>query len=110
MLLLLFFNDSAPAEIFALSLLAALPISLIVTLKVQALVLPLPSVAVQVTSVVPCGKVEPLAGVQTTVTLGQLAVAVGAVDKLLLLLCCKKTLPRRLRVAMLTGGGGWVVA
>src|SRR5260221_584623 len=53
--------------------------SLTVTLKVQALVLPLPSLAVQVTMVVPLVKVEPLAGAQSTVTLPQLSVAVGAV-------------------------------
>src|SRR6266536_2481030 len=52
--------------------------SLTVTLKVQALVLPLPSLAVQVTRVVPLVKVEPPAGAQTTVTLPQLSVAVGA--------------------------------
>ena len=50
-----------------------------VTLKVQALVLPLPSVAVQVAGVVPLAKVEPLAGAQTTGALPQLSVAVGAV-------------------------------
>jgi hypothetical protein len=48
-----------------------------VTEKLQALVLPLPSVAVHVTGVVPFAKVEPLAGTQTTVTLVQLSLAVA---------------------------------
>ena len=50
-----------------------------VTGNVQAAVLPLPSVAVKVTPVVPPGKTEPLAGpaVRTTVTLPQLSVAVA---------------------------------
>src|SRR6266571_5929537 len=54
-------------------------VSLTVTLKVQALVLPLPSVAVQVTIVVPLTNVLPLAGAQATEALPQLSVAVGAV-------------------------------
>ena len=53
--------------------------SLTVTLKVQALVLPLPSVAMQVTTVVPLTKAVPLAGEQTTGALPQLSVALGAV-------------------------------
>jgi hypothetical protein len=51
--------------------------SVMVTVKVQALVFPLASVAVQVTVVVPTAKVEPIAGVQLVVTPGQLSVAVG---------------------------------
>lgn len=44
----------------------------------QDLVLPEVSVAVQVTAVVPMGKVEPDAGAQTTVLNAQLSEAVGA--------------------------------
>src|SRR5439155_10596618 len=53
-------------------------LSLTTTLKVQALVLPLPSVAVQVTMFVPLLNALPLAGEQTTVGVPQLSVAVGA--------------------------------
>src|SRR6185369_10070 len=53
-------------------------LSLTVTVKVQALVRALVSVAVQVTVVVPLTKSVPLAGLQTKVTPGQLSVAVGA--------------------------------
>src|SRR5881397_731471 len=53
-------------------------VSLTVTVKVQALVLPLLSLAVQVTVVTPLLKVEPLGGTQTLVTPGQLSLAVGA--------------------------------
>ena len=53
--------------------------SLIVTVKVQALVRPTASVAVQVTVVTPFAKVVPLAGTHATVGAGvQLSVAVGA--------------------------------
>src|SRR3954451_21413899 len=45
--------------------------------KLHALVLPLPSVAVQVTVLVPLGKVEPLAGLQTTERAMQLSLAPG---------------------------------
>src|SRR5437867_5406929 len=51
-------------------------VSLIVTLNMQALMFPLPSVAVQVTVVRPFGKIEPLGGTQITVTLVQLSLAV----------------------------------
>ena len=54
--------------------------SLTVTVKLQALVLPLLSVAVQVTGVRPVLKVEPLAGLQTTGETAQLSVAPGAVQ------------------------------
>jgi hypothetical protein len=47
-----------------------------VTLKEQLDELPAPSVAVQVTVVVPSGKADPDAGVQTVVTPEQLSVAV----------------------------------
>ena len=46
-------------------------------IKLHMVVLPEVSVAVQVTVVVPAGKVEPDGGTQTTVTPGQLSVAVG---------------------------------
>ncbi len=48
-------------------------VSLTVTVKVQVAVLPLMSVAVQVTFVVPLGKLEPLAGAQTAVRPEQLS-------------------------------------
>ena len=51
--------------------------SLTVTVKVQALVLPAASVAVQVTVFVPTAKAVPLTGAQATVTPGQLSVAEG---------------------------------
>ena len=51
-------------------------VSVTVTVKLQLAVLPEASVAVQLTVVVPTGKVEPDAGVQDTVTPGQLSVAV----------------------------------
>ena len=47
------------------------------TLKVQVLVFPAASVAVQVTVVVPGRKKEPDAGEQTVVTAEQLSLAVG---------------------------------
>jgi hypothetical protein len=46
------------------------------TVNEQVAVLPDISVAVQVTVVVPNGKVDPEAGEQATVTIGQLSVAV----------------------------------
>ena len=53
--------------------------SLTVTVKVQlAEVLPLASVAWQVTVLVPFGKVEPLGGVQLVVEPGQLSLGVAA--------------------------------
>ena len=55
-------------------------VSFTVTEKVQELLLPLGSVAVQVTDVVPFGKVEPDAGEQVTAAApGQLSFAVGVV-------------------------------
>src|SRR5882672_9666760 len=51
---------------------------LIVTVKVHVVMLLAPSLAVQVTGVVPNGNVEPAGGVQLAVTPGQLSVAVGA--------------------------------
>lgn len=47
------------------------------TVNEQLAVLPLVSVAVQVTVVEPTGKVEPLPGVQLVVTPGQLSEATG---------------------------------
>jgi hypothetical protein len=52
-------------------------VSLIMTRKLQFAVLLALSVAVQVTMLVPLANVEPLGGVQLTVTLGQLSVALG---------------------------------
>jgi hypothetical protein len=51
-------------------------VSLTVTVKLQVAVLPDESVAVQVTVVVPLGKLEPEGGVQLVVTPGQLSLAV----------------------------------
>ena len=51
-------------------------VSLMVTVNVQRFVFPVASVATLVTMVVPTGKVEPDGGVETTVTLPQLSVAV----------------------------------
>ena len=51
-------------------------VSLTVTVNEQLAVLPAASVAVLVTVVVPFGKVEPEGGLLTTVTPGQLSVAV----------------------------------
>ena len=48
-----------------------------VTVKPQVAVLPDESVAVQVTVVVPTGRIEPLGGLQTAVTPGQLSETVG---------------------------------
>ena len=53
-------------------------VSLTVTVKVQLLLLPAESVAVHVTGVVPVPKVEPVGGLQVTVTPAQLSVAAGA--------------------------------
>jgi len=51
---------------------------LTVTLKLQLLVLPATSVAVQVTGVVPVPKFEPEGGLQLTVAPGQLSLTLGA--------------------------------
>src|ERR1051326_3973755 len=58
-------------------------VSLIVIVKVQPLVFPELSVARQVTRFVPLSKVEPLGGVQTNVTPGQLSAAVVVKSTLL---------------------------
>ena len=50
-----------------------------VTVKLQEALLPEASAAVQVTVVLPTGKVEPEAGVQLTVTPGQLSLAAGVI-------------------------------
>jgi hypothetical protein len=50
-------------------------VSVMVTVKLQTLVLPAASVATQLTVLVPMGKLEPLRGLQLTLTLGQLSVA-----------------------------------
>ena len=52
-------------------------VSLTVTVKLHVFVLPAASVAVQATGVVPVPKLEPPAGLQVTVTPGQLSLAVG---------------------------------
>src|SRR5260221_5365275 len=59
--------------------------SLIVTVKVQPLVLPEVSVARQLTRVMPLSNVEPLAGVQIKVAPGQLSVDAAKKVTLLLL-------------------------
>ena len=53
--------------------------SLTVTVKLHEPVLPDASVAVQVTVVVPTGKLDPEAGAHTTVALPQLSLPVGVV-------------------------------
>ena len=53
-------------------------VSTTVTVKLQLAVSPAASVAVQVTVVVPTGKVEPEAGLHEQLTPGQLSVAVHA--------------------------------
>ena len=53
-------------------------VQLTITLNEQLAALPAPSVAVQVTVLVPCAKVDPLAGVQLLVTPEQLSLTVGA--------------------------------
>jgi hypothetical protein len=53
-------------------------VSLTVTLKLQLAVFPLASSAVQVTMLVPLAKALPLVGLQVTVALEQLSVAVAA--------------------------------
>ena len=50
-----------------------------VTLKLQVLLLPVASVAVQVTVVVPTANAVPLAGAQLAVAPGQLSAGVGVV-------------------------------
>jgi hypothetical protein len=51
--------------------------SLTVTVKLQAVVLPFASVAVQVTGVTPLAKLDPLAGTQPNPTPGQLSLITG---------------------------------
>jgi len=51
--------------------------SLTVTVKLQVLVLPEASVAVQLTVVVPTVNIEPLAGLHTVLAPGQLSVGAG---------------------------------
>ena len=71
-------------------------VSLIVTVKVQVLLLLEESVATLVTVVVPTGKVEPDGGVETTVTLPQLSVAVTKKVTLLRLHCPGSAVSTRL--------------
>jgi hypothetical protein len=56
---------------------ARAPAATTVTLKEQVAWLPEASVAVQLTVVVPIGKVEPEGGLQATFTVPQLSVAAG---------------------------------
>jgi hypothetical protein len=70
--------DCWATVIFAGQVIVGFSVSFTVTVKLQVAVLPEPSVAVQVTVVVPLGNVEPEGGEQETVTPGQLSVAVGA--------------------------------
>jgi hypothetical protein len=58
--------------------------SFTVTVKLQVLVLPWPSLALQRTVVVPRGNANPLAGTQLTVAAPQLSVAVGTANVTLL--------------------------
>src|SRR2546427_7927746 len=78
--------DAATTEIYTLSLLPALPIS------------------AQVTGVAPTGKVEPLVGLHTTITLGQLSRALTAYVTLLALHC-----PGSAAISKSAGQlGGWL--
>jgi hypothetical protein len=83
-----------------------MPTSHTVTLKLQDAVAPPESVAVHVTFVVPNGKAVPEAGLQTTVTPGQLSVTVGLGNVTLAV-----TLPGTAAIAsrsdgqVMTGGG-----
>src|SRR5437773_9506480 len=61
-------------------LMTGFSLSFTVTVKVQALVLSLVSVAVQVTVFTPFLKLEPLGGLQTTEAMAQLSLAVGVVQ------------------------------
>ncbi len=61
---------------FAGQVITGFSVSVTVTVNEQVDVLPDASVAVLVTVVVPFGNVEPDAGLETTVTPGQLSVAV----------------------------------
>src|SRR5438309_5801302 len=73
-------------------------VSLTVTMKVQALVLPLASVAVQVTVVTPLLKLLPLTGRQDTVAPWQLSLAVGVTY-----LSVRAQVPRAVLVLMFAG-------
>ena len=77
-LLLLHWPGSAATTIGAGQVIDGASVSLTVTAKLHALVFSLESVAMHVTDVVPTGKELPEAGVQATVVLVQLSVAVGA--------------------------------
>ena len=63
---------------FAGQVMLGFSVSLTVTVKLQLVVLLDESVAVQMTVLVPFAKVEPLVGVQATLTPRQLSLAVGA--------------------------------
>jgi hypothetical protein len=53
-------------------------VSLTVTLKLQLAVFPDPSLALQLTAVIPLGKVEPDGGLHEAIAPGQLSLTVGA--------------------------------
>ena len=76
-MLRLHWPGSVLAVIFGEQLMLGASVSLIVTVNMQPLVFPEVSVARQVTRFVPLLKVEPLGGVQTNVTPGQLSAAVA---------------------------------
>src|SRR5258708_4407161 len=70
---------SVPVVISAGQVITGFSVSLTVTMKLQLATLPELSVAVQVTVVVPTGKMDPGCGLQTTVGLGwQLSKTTGA--------------------------------
>ena len=64
--------------IFAGQVIAGSSLSSTATVNVQFVALPLESVAVQVTTLVPVAKVLPLEGLQTSVAAPQLSVAMAA--------------------------------
>ena len=73
-LLLEHWPASVRTTILAGHLRAGFSVSLIVTVKLQVLVLPTASVAAQLTVATPLLKVKPEGGLQTTVAPGQLSV------------------------------------
>src|SRR5881397_2365513 len=68
---------SVPVTMSAGQITFGFSVSLTVTVKTQLSVFPEASVAVQVTAVVPFGKLEPESGVEVKVTPGQLSLAVA---------------------------------
>jgi hypothetical protein len=80
-------------------------LSLTVTVKEQLAVLPEASVAVQLTVVVPFGKLEPDGGVHTTPTPGQLSVALAV--KLTFAAHCPGAVLVLIFAGQVTVGGVW---